>query len=79
MPPFEDPLYTGCYTAAYNNWAMKVPNTGFSKTFSAAWPLAGMAAAHHHSQVFNQTSNSTPRYGKLFSFQDFTFYKFFFT
>jgi len=55
MQPFEDSLYSGCYSSAYNNWAAKVPNAGFAKSFTA-WPLAGMAA--HHGQGFNTGSTN---------------------
>jgi hypothetical protein len=54
MQPFEDSIYSGCYSSAYNNWAAKVPNPGFAKSFTA-WPLAGMAP--HHSQSFNGAAN----------------------
>ena len=55
MQPFEDSIYSGCYSSAYNNWAAKVPNSGFAKSFTA-WPLAGMAT--HHSQGFNTGSGN---------------------
>lgn len=55
MQPFEDTLYSGCYSSAYNNWAAKVPNTNFAKSFTA-WPLAGMTT--HHGQSFNTGSTN---------------------
>ena len=55
MQPFEDSIYSGCYSSAYNNWAAKVPNAGFAKSFSA-WPLAGMTS--HHGQSFNTGSSN---------------------
>jgi hypothetical protein len=35
MQPFEDSIYSGCYSSAYNNWAAKVHNASFAKSFTA--------------------------------------------